>query len=646
MGDSTAAKILKSHLVDGELIAGSEIGIRIDQTLHQDATGTMVMLELEAMGLKRVKTELSVTYVDHNMLQNDFRNADDHRYLQSVAQKLGIHYSRPGNGICHQVHLERFGAPGRTLLGSDSHTPTNGGLGMIAIGAGGLDVAVAAGGGAYYLPCPSIVGVKLTGSLRPWVASKDIILEMLRRLTVKGGFGKIFEYFGPGIACLDVPARSTVCNMGAELGATTSLFPSDERTLQYLTAMGRGEVWQELLPDADAHYDELIEINLDELVPLIAQPSNPDLVVPVSQVAGTKLHQVCVGSCTNSSFHDLAICANVLKGQVVADNVSMTLTPGSKNVFNEIAANGMLADIIGAGARILESACGPCIGMGQAPPSQGVSLRTFNRNFLGRSGTKDAYVYLCSPEVAAVSALRGEITDPRDFGEYPAVEAPEKYLIDDRMIIAPPEDGSTAIVERGPNIIPLDEFSATPDLIESTVILKTADNISTDHIMPAGSKVLPFRSNIPEISKFTYYLVDPDFHDRALALKDSGGSIIIGGSNYGQGSSREHAAIAPRYLGVTAVIVKDFARIHWTNLINFGIVPLQFASPADYDTVAQGDRLAIRGLHAQMRSGAQIQVDNLTKGTSFMTKHTLSSRQVEVLLAGGLINSVKFANAS
>ena len=644
MGDSVATKILRQHLVDGEIAPGNEIGIRIDQTLHQDATGTMVMLELEAMGLDRVKTELSVTYVDHNMLQSDFRNADDHRYLQSVAQKLGIHYSRPGNGICHQVHLERFGAPGRTLLGSDSHTPTGGGLGMIAIGAGGLDVAVAAGGGAYYLPCPKIIGVRLTGKLQPWVASKDIILEMLRRLTVKGGFGKIFEYHGPGIECLDVPARSTVCNMGAELGATTSLFPSDWQTKKYLEAMGRGEVWQELMPDTDAGYDELIEINLDELEPLIAKPSNPDLVVPVREVAGTKLHQVCVGSCTNSSYHDLAICANVLKDNIVADNVSMTLTPGSRNVFNEIAANGMLADIIAAGARILESACGPCIGMGQAPPSQGVSLRTFNRNFLGRSGTKDAYVYLCSPEVAAVSALRGEITDPRDWGEYPAVEMPEQYLVDDRMIIDPPADASAVVVERGPNIVPLEDFTATPDGIEAEVILKTADNISTDHIMPAGAKVLPYRSNIPEISKFTFGVVDSEFHDRAMAMKENGGSIIIGGSNYGQGSSREHAAIAPRYLGVKAVIVKDFARIHWNNLINFGIVPLQFADPADYDSVAQGDRLAIRDLHSQIRNGSEVRVDNLTKGTSFTATHSLSGRQVHVLLAGGLINTVKEAS--
>ena len=644
MGDSVALKILKSHLVDGEIAPGNEIGIRIDQTLHQDATGTMVMLELEAMGLERVKTERSVTYVDHNMLQSDFRNADDHRYLQSVAQKLGIEYSRPGNGICHQVHLERFGAPGRTLLGSDSHTPTNGGLAMIAIGAGGLDVAVAAGGGAYYLPCPKIVGVKLTGKLQPWVASKDIILEMLRRLTVKGGFGRIFEYHGPGIECLDVPARSTVCNMGAELGATTSLFPSDRQTKKYLEAMGRGESFRELMPDEDAHYDELIEINLDELVPLIAQPHNPDLVVPVSEVAGTKLHQVCVGSCTNSSFHDLAICANVLRGNIVADNVSMTLTPGSKNVFNEIAENGMLADIIAAGARILESACGPCIGMGQAPPSQGVSLRTFNRNFVGRSGTRDAFVYLCSPEVAVVSALKGEITDPREWGEYPAVVMPEKYLVDDRMIIAPPDDTSAVVVERGPNIVPLEDFQATPDEIEAEVILKTADNISTDHIMPAGAKVLPYRSNIPEISKFTFGVVDSEFHDRAMAMKDRGGSIIVGGSNYGQGSSREHAAIAPRYLGVKAVIVKDFARIHWNNLINFGIVPLQFADPADYDGVEQGDRLAIRDLHRQIRNGREVQVDNLSRGTSFTAVHTLSPRQVDVLLAGGLINTVKEAS--
>lgn len=641
MPDSVARKILKAHLVEGELAAGQEIAIHIDQTLTQDATGTLAALQFEAMGIPKVRTEVSVSYVDHNMLQADFRNADDHLYLQSVAAKTGVYFSRPGNGICHQVHLERFSVPGKTLLGSDSHTPTCGGLGMVAIGAGGLDVAVAMGGGPFYMNCPKIVGVKLTGKLQPWVASKDIILEMLRRLSAKGGFGKIFEYYGPGIACLDVPARSTVCNMGAELGATCSLFASDEETLKFLQAMGRGEVWTELLPDAGCEYDEHIEIDLSTLEPMIAKPHNPDNVVPVSELAGTKLNQVCIGSCTNSSFHDLAICAAVLKGETVHPNVSMTLTPGSRNVFNQIALSGALADIVSAGARILESACGPCIGMGQAPPSEGVSLRTFNRNFQGRSGTKDAYVYLCSPEVAVVSAIKGEITDPRSFGAYPTVKVPDQFAVDDRMILPPAADPDAVEIVRGPNIVPLEPLPPLPDELSCTVILKAGDNISTDHIMPAGAKVLPFRSNIPKISEFVYEAVDPSFPQRALELKNNGGSAVIGGSNYGQGSSREHAGLAPRYLGTRFKIVKDFARIHKANLINFGILPLQFADPADYDRIKQGDKLVIHHVHQQLKAGGDVAVTNETQNYSFTAKADLSERDRAILLAGGKLNYTK-----
>lgn len=641
MADNLAHKILKAHLVKGELVPGQEIGLRIDQTLTQDATGTMAYLQFEAMGIPRVRTEVSVSYVDHNMLQSDFRNADDHLYLQSAAAKFGVYFSRPGNGICHQVHLERFGAPGKTLLGSDSHTPTGGGLGMVAIGAGGLDVAVAMGGGPFFTPCPKILGVKLTGKLQPWVAAKDIILEMLRRLTAKGGFGKIIEYYGPGIDCLDVPARSTICNMGAELGATCSLFPSDRHTKAFLEAMGRGELWQEYLPDPGSTYDENVEINLDELEPLIAQPHNPDKVVPVREVAGTKLNQVCIGSCTNSSYHDLALSALVLKGRVVAPNVSMTLTPGSRNVFNQIAADGMLADIIAAGARILESACGPCIGMGQAPPSKGVSLRTFNRNFIGRSGTKDADVYLCSPEVAAVSAITGVITDPREFGAYPQVQLPEQYLVDDRMIIAPPGTADEVEIVRGPNIVPLEALEPMPETLSCVVALIVGDNISTDHIMPAGAKVLPLRSNIPAISEFVYAAVDPTFPQRALALKEQGGSVVIGGSNYGQGSSREHAGLAPRYLGTRFKIVKDFARIHKANLINFGILPLKFKDQADYDRIHQGDRLVIEHVPQQLQHAGEVVVRNETQGYDFPTVADLSQQDVEILLAGGKLNHTR-----
>jgi aconitate hydratase len=638
MADSVATKVLKAHLVEGELNPGQEIAIKIDQTLTQDATGTLAFLQFEAMGIPRVQTELSVSYVDHNMLQNDFRNADDHLYLQSVASKYGVYFSRPGNGICHQVHLERFGKPGRTLLGSDSHTPTGGGLGMLAIGAGGLDVAVAMGGGPFYTPCPKILGVKLTGKLQPWVASKDIILEMLRRRGASGGFGYIIEYHGPGVACLDVPARGTICNMGAELGATCSLFPSDHHTKAYLAAMGRPGDWNELLPDAGAAYDEEMEIDLDQLEPLVAKPHNPDNVVPVREVAGTKLHQVCIGSCTNSSYHDLAIAARILRGRIVADNVSMTLTPGSKNVFNQIAADGYLTDIIASGARILESACGPCIGMGQAPPTGGVSLRTFNRNFLGRSGTKDSSVYICSPEVAAVSALRGVISDPREAGPYPEVSMPAKYITDDRMILAPSAEPAKVEVLRGPNIVALEQLGPLEDDLSCEVILKVGDDISTDHIMPAGSKVLPYRSNIPKISEFVYAALDEAFHSRALALKGQGGNCIIGGSNYGQGSSREHAGLAPRFLGTRFKIVKDFARIHRANLVNFGILPLQFVNPADYGRIQQGDRLEISGVREQLLSGETMTVRNATQGYEFTAEAPLSARDKQIVLAGGKLN--------
>ena len=638
MADGVAKKILKAHLVEGELTPGKEIALKIDQTLTQDATGTLAFLQFEAMGIPKVQTELSVSYVDHNMLQSDFRNADDHLYLQTVANKHGVHFSRPGNGICHQVHLERFGRPGRTLLGSDSHTPTGGGLGMVSMGAGGLDVAVAMGGGAFFLPCPKILGVKLTGKLQPWVTGKDIILEMLRRRGASGGFGYIVEYYGPGVESLDVPSRATVCNMGAELGATCSLFPSDKHTKAYLEAMGRGDDWSELVPDAGATYDEDIEINLDELEPMIAKPHNPDNVVTVRDVAGTKLNQVCIGSCTNSSYHDLAIAAKVLSGNIVAENVSMTLTPGSKNVFNQIAKDGFLTDIIASGARILESACGPCIGMGQAPPSGGISLRTFNRNFMGRSGTKDSFVYLCSPEVAAVSALRGVITDPREAGAYPDVHMPERYITDDRMIIPPASDPAKVEVLRGPNIIALEQLGAMEDNLSCEVILKVGNDISTDHIMPAGSKVLPFRSNIPKIAEFVYAAVDETFHDRALALKDKGGNCIIGGSNYGQGSSREHAGLAPRFLGTRFKIVKDFARIHLANLVNFGILPLQFKDPADYDRINQGDRLEIKGVHEQLGRGNDVVVRNATQDYEITATAPLSPRDKQIVLAGGKLN--------
>ena len=584
MGLTLAQKIIKEHLVSGEMTVGSDIGIKIDQTLTQDATGTMAYLEFEAIGIPRVKTEKSVAYIDHNTLQTGFENADDHRFIQSVCKKHGIYFSRPGNGICHQVHLERFGKPGKTLIGSDSHTPTGGGIGMLAIGAGGLDVAVAMGGGAYYITMPKMVRVNLSGKLSPWVSAKDIILEVLRIMSVKGGVGKIVEYGGEGVKTLTVPERATITNMGAELGATTSIFPSDEITKSFLKAQGREEDWIELLPDSDAVYDEVIDIDLSSLAPMAACPHSPDNVKTIKELEGKKIDQVCIGSCTNSSYLDMMRVAAILKGKKVADGVSLAIAPGSKQVFNMIAQNGALADMIAAGARILESACGPCIGMGQSPNSGGISLRTFNRNFEGRSGTADGQIYLVSPETAAVSALTGVFTDPRSLGEAVDIKIPEKFLINDNMVIAPApvEEMESIKVLRGPNIKPYPETHPLKDTIEASCALKVGDNITTDHIMPAGAKILPLRSNIPAISQHCFTVCDKEFPQRAKAL---GSSIIVGGVNYGQGSSREHAALAPLYLGVKAVLVKSFARIHRSNLINAGILPLTFVDENDYDKI-------------------------------------------------------------
>ncbi len=638
---SLTEKIILAHFIEGDqtLPRGKEIAIKIDQALTQDATGTMAFLEFEAMGIPHVKTEVSVSYVDHNMLQTDFRNPDDHLYLQSVAAKFGVYFSKPGNGICHQVHLERFAIPGKTLLGSDSHTPTCGGIASLAIGAGGLDVAISMGGGAFYFEMPKVVGVRLVGQLNEWSAAKDVILEMLRKLTVKGGVGKIFEYFGPGVKTLSVPERSTITNMGAELGATTSIFPSDETTYKYLKMQGRESVWTECKGDEkDSDYDELIEIDMSKLEPLIAKPHSPDLVVVASECKGTKVNQVIIGSCTNSSFRDLMTVAMIMKGKKVHPNVSFSVVPGSKQVYEQIARNGALADLICAGARILESACGPCIGMGQAPSSGGVSVRSFNRNFQGRCGTSDANVYLTSPEVCAACALTGEITDPRELGKAPKIEWPERIEIDDSMIIAPPKDNRMVEIIRGPNIKPLPDMKPLDDAITKEVLIKVGDNVTTDHIMPAGAKVLPLRSNIPAISEFVFSALDPKFVARA---KEKQGGIIVGGDNYGQGSSREHAAIAPLYLGVKAVIVKKFARIHKANLINFGILPLTFVDPVDYDKVEQGDVLEIDGIVAAVNNGGMIKVKNVTKNYEFTTKCDLTKRNAEMLLAGGLINLTK-----
>ena len=631
-------KIFAEHLVEGEMLAGKEVAIRIDQTLTQDATGTMAYLQFEAIGIPRVKTELSVSYVDHNTLQSGFENADDHRFLQTVAAKHGIYFSRPGNGICHQVHLERFARPGKTLLGSDSHTPTAGGMGSIAIGAGGLDVAVAMGGGAFYTTMPKVTGIELKGKLQPWVSAKDIILEVLRRLSVKGGVGRVIEYFGEGVKSLTVPERATITNMGAELGATTSIFPSDEVTKAYLKSQGREEDWIPLTADAAALYDEHIEINLNELEPLSAKPHSPDNVAKVSEIGKIPVQQVSIGSCTNSSYADLMIVAKMLKGRTVHPSVSLSIAPGSKQVYTMIAQNGALADLIDAGARILESACGPCIGMGQSPSSAANSVRTFNRNFEGRSGTQDASIYLTGPAVAAATALTGVLTDPRDIGmAYEEIVWPESFLVNDNMIVCPPEDGGGVEVSRGPNIKPLPINEILPDEIKASVLLKVGDNITTDHIMPAGSKILPLRSNIPAISEYVFCAVDKSFPQRA---KDTGRGIIVGGVNYGQGSSREHAALAPMFLGVKAVLVKSFARIHRQNLVNFGILPLTFVDEKDYDTIDQEDLLLLTNTSDQLVAD-QMVVQNLTKGTEFKVLHSLSNRQKQIIKAGGLLNFTK-----
>jgi aconitate hydratase len=629
-------KILKAHLVSGELVPGKEIAIKIDQTLTQDATGTMSYLQFEALGLDRVKTELSVSYVDHNMLQTGFENADDHRYLQTVATRYGIIFSRPGNGICHQVHLERFGKPGKTLLGSDSHTPTNGGLGMIAIGAGGLDVALAMGGEPFYTTMPKVVLVKLTGKLQPFVSAKDIILELLRRLTVKGGVNRIFEYGGEGVRSLSVPERSTITNMGAELGATTSVFPSDEKTRQYLKAQGREQDYAPFEADPGATYDETVEIDLNTLEPLIAQPHSPDNVVKVREIKGVPVAQVAIGSCTNSSYKDLMTISSIMTGKTVHPNVSLGFSPGSRQTLEMISQNGVLGNLIMSGARLLESACGPCIGMGFAPPSGGVSVRTFNRNFEGRSGTKDAKVYLASPEVAAACAITGTITDPRDLGvSFQQVDIPEKYVLDDKMFIFPPSDGHSVEILRGPNIKPLPTRDRIASKISGKLLLKVGDNITTDHIMPAGAKVLPLRSNVPAISQYVFEAIDPTFPKRA---KEEGGGFIVGGTNYGQGSSREHAALAPMYLGVKGVITKAFARIHLANLINFGILPLTFVNEADYDKIEPNDMLELDTSHLDQKP---IVLKNVTKGVDIPVTHTLTSRDLEIVKAGGTLAYVK-----
>ena len=640
MGMTIGQKLIKSHLVSGEMIPGTEIGLKIDQTLTQDATGTMAYLEFEAMGVERVRTELSVAYIDHNTLQTGFENADDHRFIQSVAKKRGLLFSKPGNGICHQLHLERFGKPGKTLIGSDSHTPTGGGIGMLAIGAGGLDVAVAMGGGTYYTTMPKMTLVRLSGKLSPWVSAKDIILEVLRIMSVKGGVGKIIEYGGDGVKTLSVPERATITNMGAELGATTSVFPSDEITKEFLKAQGREDDWSELKADSDAEYDEIIEINLSELVPMAAMPHMPDNVKTVEEIGNIEISQVCIGSCKNSSLLDLLKVASILKGKKIAPNVSLTISPGSMQVLNMLSLNGALSDILGAGARLLECACGPCIGMGQSPQSKGVSLRTFNRNFEGRSGTADAGIYLVSPEVAAASAITGVLTDPRTLGEMPEFKLPERFIINDNMIEKPAsvEEADSVEIKYGPNIKPFPTSTELPESIEAPAILKVGDNITTDHIMPAGAKILPYRSNIPYLSNFCFKQCDEKFAERCKA---AGKGFIIGGANYGQGSSREHAALVPLYLGIKAVIAKSFARIHCANLINAGIMPFTFENPDDYDKIDKDDILALNGIRSAIKDGGKVVLENVTKGEKYALSYDYSARQTAMILDGGLLNYTK-----
>ena len=638
MGLTISQKIIKEHLISGTMTPGSEISIRIDQTLTQDSTGTMAYLQFEAIGVPQVKTKLSVAYIDHNTIQSGFENADDHKYIQTVTKKHGIRFSRPGNGVCHQVHIERFGIPGQTLLGSDSHTPTCGGIGMLAIGAGGLDVAVAMGGGPYFLPMPKMLRVNLTGRLAPWASAKDIILLVLQILTVKGGVGKIVEYSGDGLRYLTVPERATITNMGAELGATTSIFPSDSVTKDFLLAQGREDAWIPLSADEDAVYDEQIEIDLSTLKPMIAKPHMPDNVVRVTEVAGTPVDQVCIGSCTNSSLMDMLKVAAILKGKTVHPDVSLVIAPGSKQVFTMLSDCGALTDMIGAGARILECACGPCIGMGQSPRTDAVSLRTNNRNFYARSGTASASVYLVSPEVAAVSAIAGVITDPIEWGAPPEIHMPPAFTLNDNLVVLPAENPDDVTVVRGPNIKPFPINTALPTEVRGKTLVKLGDNITTDHIMPSNAKLLPYRSNVPYLADYCLTPSDPDFPRKA---KENGGGIIVGGSNYGQGSSREHAALAPLQLGVKAVITVSFARIHMANLINNGILPLTFLDPSDYDKIDPMDELSIPNAPEQIRSaalGTPVLIHNLTKDTSFQTSCPISERQAKILLSGGLLN--------
>ena len=637
MGKTLTEKVIEQHLVEGKLEKGTDIAIKIDQTLTQDATGTMAYLQFEAIGIDRVQTELSVSYVDHNTLQTDFKNPDDHRYLQSIAAKYGLYFSRPGNGICHQVHLERFARPGKTLLGSDSHTPTGGGVGSIAIGAGGLDVAAAMAGESFRLKMPNVINVHLTGRLPDFVSAKDVILEVLRRIGVKGAVNKVLEYTGSGIKTLSVPERGTITNMGTETGATTSIFPSDEITKEFLEAQERGDQWVLLEPDKDAEYDEIIEINLSELEPLVAEPHSPGNVKTVKEIEGLHIDQVCIGSCTNSSLRDLKAVSSILKDKTINEHTVLTVSAGSRQVVEHMIHSGEMINLLKAGARILENACGPCIGMGNAPKSDAVTLRTFNRNFLGRSGTRSAQAYLVSPETAAASVLTGKLTDPRSIGKLPKIDMPKKFIVNDNMIIPPLpfEKAKDVEIVRGPNIKPLPEFNTLPDKLEGEVLLKVEDDITTDHIMPAGAKILPLRSNIPEISKFVFTVIDESFHDRSL---EKGGGFIVGGENYGQGSSREHAAIAPKYLGLKAVIVKSFARIHLANLVNFGIVPLTFSNKDDYNKLEQGDKLEID--LTTLETG-KVVLRNHSKDIDIALIHSLSTTEIEVLQAGGKLPHIK-----
>ena len=636
MSMTIAQKIIAAHLVSGDMTPGNEVALRIDQTLTQDATGTMAYLEFETMGIPRVKTELSVAYVDHNTLQSGFENADDHRYLQTVASKHGVHFSRPGNGICHQVHLERFGKPGKTLIGSDSHTPTGGGIGMLAFGAGGLDVAVAMGGGAYYITMPKMFKVELTGKLNPYVTAKDVSLELLRILSVKGGVGAIIEWGGEGVKTLSVPERATITNMGTELGATTSIFPSDETTRAFLAAQGREQDYIPLASDEDAQYDRIIPIDLSSLKPMIACPHSPDNVVSVESLKGTKVDQVCIGSCTNSSLMDMLKVASMLKGKTISPNVSLSISPGSKQVLSMLSECGALTDILASGARLLECACGPCIGMGFSPNSGGVSLRTFNRNFLGRSGTKDGQVYLVSPETAVAAALTGYITDPTTFEPMEPIVMPEKFKIDDSAVLAPAPEGNDVQVLRGPNIKEFPKSKPFADTLDASLVLKVGDNITTDHIMPAGAKILPYRSNIPFLSQFCFQVCDPTFPERAKAAGDG---VIIGGSNYGQGSSREHAALVPMYLGIRCVIAKSFARIHVANLINAGILPMTFVNPEDYDSLTEGAKLSFSDLTKGMEEGVVTMTDE--NGKTYQLSCVMTDRQRAIVTAGGLLNYTK-----